>query len=439
VRAVGVIRVSQIGARTGESFRSPGEQRQRIEEACGRDGLELVEAHEEIDVSGGTPLAERHGLRAAVEAIEGGEAEVLMVAYFDRLVRSLRVQGEVVQRVEAAGGRVLALDVGDVSEATAAKWVQGTMLGMMSEYYRRSIGERVGAAQAQAVDAGVWPSRLPFGYLRGEDGVLVPDPATAPLVSACFTLRADGASVRALQRYLAEQGVERQHGTIAQMLSRRVYLGEIHFGELVNLEAHSPLISLDLWRRVQGVRVPRGPLARSPRLLARLGVLRCGTCGARMSVGGRRKYPAYRCTPSNDCPRPAQIQAHVAEGVVVEAVRAALADVTGKASSEQDAREAVAVAEQAQADLDAAIRAFSGLADEPSATERLGDLRRARDEAVDRAEQLGGLRASYTVDVAAEWDALSVEGQRDLIRAVVARAIVTRGRGPGRITVELFT
>ena len=44
---------------------------------------------EELDVSGGAPLAKRAGLRRAVELVEAGEADVVVVAYFDRLVRSL--------------------------------------------------------------------------------------------------------------------------------------------------------------------------------------------------------------------------------------------------------------------------------------------------------------------------------------------------------------
>jgi DNA invertase Pin-like site-specific DNA recombinase len=43
-------------------------------------------------VSGGTPLEHRDKLRRAVEAVEAGDADVIVVAYFDRLVRSLRVQ-----------------------------------------------------------------------------------------------------------------------------------------------------------------------------------------------------------------------------------------------------------------------------------------------------------------------------------------------------------
>jgi hypothetical protein len=46
-----------------------------------------------------------------VELVEAGDANVV-VAYFDRLVRSLAVQVEVVERIERAGGAILAVDVG---------------------------------------------------------------------------------------------------------------------------------------------------------------------------------------------------------------------------------------------------------------------------------------------------------------------------------------
>lgn len=105
-RAIGIVRVSRT--REGDGFASPAEQRERIEAACDRDGLELVDVIQELDVSGGTPLARRAGLRRAVEAVEAGEADVIVAAYFDRLMRSLSVQADVVQRVEKAGGAILA-------------------------------------------------------------------------------------------------------------------------------------------------------------------------------------------------------------------------------------------------------------------------------------------------------------------------------------------
>jgi hypothetical protein len=43
--------------------------------------------------------------------------------------RSLAVEAEVVEPVERAGGRVLAVDVGNVTNESAAQWLSGTMLG----------------------------------------------------------------------------------------------------------------------------------------------------------------------------------------------------------------------------------------------------------------------------------------------------------------------
>jgi DNA invertase Pin-like site-specific DNA recombinase len=87
-RAIGIVRVSQIGGRDGESFASPAEQRDRIQAACERDGLNLIDVLEELDVSGGKPLEQRPGLGRAVGHIESGDADVIVAAYFDRLVRS---------------------------------------------------------------------------------------------------------------------------------------------------------------------------------------------------------------------------------------------------------------------------------------------------------------------------------------------------------------
>ena len=101
-RVIGTVRVSERKGREGDSFASPQDQRDRMEAACRRDGLRLIRTLDEIDVSGGKSLADRPQLRQAVEAVEAGEADIVMVAYFDRLVRSLRVQDEVVSRVEAA-------------------------------------------------------------------------------------------------------------------------------------------------------------------------------------------------------------------------------------------------------------------------------------------------------------------------------------------------
>ena len=437
MRVIGVIRVSQRKGREGESFISPDDQRSRIKGACERDGFDLVAVHEEIDVSGGNPLDRRKGLRIAVEEIEAGRADVVMVGYFDRLVRDLSVQREVVDRVEAVGGRVIAVDFGVVSNKTATEWLSGTLHGAFAEYQRRVTRERAGAAQRRAIERGVPTFNLiPPGYRRGPDKRLVIDDEIAPIAVEAFQLRYNGATIKEVRQFLRDHGIERSYHGVQSMLSSRIYLGEIHFGKLSNLSAHEPLIERKVWEGVQGK--PRGPRAKSKHLLSRLGLLLCGTCGARMVIGTQRQngriYPFYRCPPVGDCPRRFTISAEIVEAAVVEAVKDALRDVHGRASVDIEVVEAERAEAEAQAELDAAIRAFAALGNEPAAVERLAELREGRDAARARADHLRDLHAARLLSVD-DWDRLSRTERRGLITATLDRVEVGPGQGPGRLKI----
>ncbi|MBV8998851.1 MAG: hypothetical protein JO304_07320, partial [Solirubrobacterales bacterium] len=83
-----------------------------------------------------------------------------------------------------------------------------------------------------------------------------------------------------IQAWLAENGIERALSGVAWMLRSRLYLGEIHFGELHNTHAHEAIINdRGLFERVQRRTVSRGRQAKSERLLARLGCCGAGRAG----------------------------------------------------------------------------------------------------------------------------------------------------------------
>jgi site-specific DNA recombinase len=441
-RAIGIVRVSRVSGREGESFASPGEQRARIEAECERGGLELLDVIPELDVSGGAPLAIRDGLRTAVERIEAGDAQVLVAAYFDRLCRSLKVQGELIERVEAAGGQVLAVDVGQVTNGSAGQWLSGTLLGAVNEYQRRTTTERTAGAQARAVARGATPwARVPLGYNR-DNGTLSPNPAEIPIVQEAFTMRDAGEPIARIRDMLKSRGVERSHRGVQVMLANRIYLGELYFGKLVNLTACEPIIDRELWERVQRRKIPRGRKAKSDFLLARLGVLRCGSCGGRLSamtLPRQHDYRVYRCGSTSDCANHMTISADIAEDVVVKHVHSALADIEGRASAADGARRAESDLASAQGALDAAVRAFDGLGDIESARERLGELRAAVDDAGARADKFASSGPAISVNASRDWDLLTMDEQRSLIRATVETATVGPGRGADRISVQLAT
>ena len=210
-RAVGVVRVSRVGDRDGEQFVSPSDQAERIRAACERDGLELVEMSRSSTCPAVPRSTQRPGLRCAVEMVEAGEADVVVVAYFDRLVRSLTVQAEVVGRVEAAGGAILAVDVGAVTtrqrrlEALLADARGGCRVRAprrpRSGRRRRSVGlSREGSRRSR--------TSLP-AIGAGRTARIELDPAQAAIVAEAFRRRAGGATVMDVREYLRENGIER--------------------------------------------------------------------------------------------------------------------------------------------------------------------------------------------------------------------------------------
>jgi site-specific DNA recombinase len=447
-RAIGIVRVSQREDDTGHS---PEVQARAMLKQAQGDGFGLAPADiwdENVDgngrvrpVSGGAMLGDRPKLKAAVEAIERGEATVLVAERFDRLFRDLDVQREVIRRVEAAGGRLVTA-AGKISHATAEAELHANLNGAIAQYTKRTATERSWAAVEIAIEEGrvPWKSSTP-GYDTDEDGRLVPN-EQASIVEEAFGIRARGATIAVVRDFLRANGIERSYHGVTTLLRSRVVLGEIHFGaHTPNLTAHLAIVDRDTWRAVQRAVVSRGRRAKSERLLARLGVLRCGTCGARMVVGtaNRSAYWIYRCPPNGDCQRRVTIAAEIAESVVVDAVRSAISNDEGRASAEANVRDAEAALDAAEVALKNAIRTLAVVADEPETQSRLLELRQDRDRARDHLDQLGGQQAAVVINGADDWDRLSFDARRALIRATVERATVsTNGRGAERIHVKLF-
>jgi recombinase/recombinase-like zinc beta ribbon protein len=335
---------------------------------------------------------------------------------------------------------VLAVDLGPVTNG-AGQWLSGTMLGAVTEYQRHTTAERTAEAQARAVARGVapWPS-VPPGYVKGDDRRLVPDPETSPLVVKAFQMRAEGLSVMKIRAFLEEHGIKRSYRGVETLLASRVPLGEIRFGGHVNRDAHPAIVDRDLWARVQRVKGTGGRRAKSDRLLARLGVLRCGGCRARMVITlSSTPRAMYRCPPTGVCDNRATISARKVEDIVVAAVKAHLADAEGRASTAAEARKAKRGAERTQEELNKAIRrlAAAGVEDEPVAIEEVVAKREERDAALDLAERLGGEFDTEDVklideDVTPE----NLPKWRALIQRVVETATVAPGRGAGRVSVE---
>jgi DNA invertase Pin-like site-specific DNA recombinase len=390
-------------------------------------------------VSGGADLADRPRLAAAIDAIERGTHQILLAEHFDRLFRDVDVQRAAIRRVEAAGGMVVSVKQGRISHATAISKMLATVQGATNEYVKDTAEERSKAAVQIAIDQGRFPGPVPPGYVRDDDGVFArATDATVQAVREAFELRRGGATYGEVRDFLASRRIERTVSGVRKMLSSRLYVGEIHFGEYEpNLKAHPAIIDRDVFDDVQKMVVTAGRKAKSERLLARLDVLHCGTCGGRMSAD-TYAYPFYRCT-SQACDRRVTIGADLIERMVVDEVKRADADDKGHARAAQRAKQAAEEAERAQAAYAKALRILAGADDEAEAQAVLAELRADRDAKRDEAARLDALVApDVTVDVERAFGPDgTLDEQRSVIRTRVRRVDVGPGRDHGRVTIHL--
>lgn len=319
---------------------------------------------------------------------------------------------------------------GQISHATAEAELHANLNGAIAQYTKRTATERSWAAVEIAIEEGRVPWRSTTPGYDLVDGRLVPN-ALAPVVEQAFRLRAGGTSVQGVREFLANHGIRRSHHGTGTLLCSRVVLGEIHFGSHTpNLRAHPPIVDRGLWLAVQSVRTPRGRRAKSERLLARQGILRCASCGSRMvtATANNSGYPVYRCPPTGECSRRVSISAVAAERVVIEATRTHLEGVIGVRAARQHVRSVRSALKRAEENLAAAIEAIGDWTD-PTAVQTLRRLREDRDAAQQRVDDLAVPDEDELLSLAEDWDRLTLADRRRCIRAALAYVEVVPADG----------
>ena len=396
-RNVIVPRVSEQGDRPDDNFYSTDIQIAKATEWSDREGDTIVAVLPEPNVSGTLPLRRRKGLLPAIEMVQAGDADQIIVTYFDRLVRKLAVQLEVIELVEKAGGEIFALDHGRLTNGTAAMKLSTNMMGAVFQFYAEVIGEKVIPAQDEAIAKGVvtFP-RLPPGIILDDKRRCAPAsaPDAEPLctVIEAFERRARNDTWASVRRYLAEHGIHKSlHGT-QTMIRSKLYIGELHFGKgRSNLHAHEPIIDRNLWLAAQQEPMRRGGRPESQALLSRLGVLRCGTCGGALTVNNSEGH--YRCQGARQrgCSAKVSVRSAPVEALAIEAVSAYVVneDVHGKVSREARIRAADAKVTRTDAALQKALAILRDFTDEPGTLETLNRLRAERDSAQSDRDKLG--------------------------------------------------
>jgi DNA invertase Pin-like site-specific DNA recombinase len=150
MRVITYIRVSTDGQVT--SGAGLDAQIEAVTREIEHRGWTLTAAHRDEGLSGAT--MRRPGLMAALDALDRGEADVLMVSKLDRLSRSIIDGAQIMERARRGGWAVVALDLGVDTTTPSGEMVASVILSM-SQYERRLISDRTRVALAAKKAAGV--------------------------------------------------------------------------------------------------------------------------------------------------------------------------------------------------------------------------------------------------------------------------------------------
>lgn len=229
LRVVGYVRVST--AKQADEGVSLAAQRERLAAYCKLYDHELLTV--EADEGASAKTLERPALRAALARIERGEADALLVLKLDRLTRSVRDLGELLETHFATGRGVLLSVQDSIDTSTAAGRLMLNLLVSVAQWEREAIGERTKTALAQVKSEGGRLGALPYGERRDVEQrddagrlLVLPEDREAQAAAVARSLWASGASFAAIGSELSRQGYAPRSGgawapsTLAGMVRR---------------------------------------------------------------------------------------------------------------------------------------------------------------------------------------------------------------------------
>jgi len=273
----------------------------------------ITDVYEEIVT--GESIAARPEVQRLLKAVEQGKYDAVLTMDMDRLGRGDQIdQGIIAATFKYSDTLIITpRKVYDLQNELDEEWSEFEQFLARREY--KIIARRLARGRRMAAKEGKCVGRVPYGYMRGDDLHLVPDPDTAPIVRKIFELRAQGMGRFGIAHWLDDHGIappsakgksgQWESVTIRDILDNEVYLGRIIFGQykfvktpsggkrkirvpreewIVVEDAHPAIIDQELWDRVHAIRdiMSTRNTKRYSLKNALAGLIRCGQCGKMM-------------------------------------------------------------------------------------------------------------------------------------------------------------
>jgi putative DNA-invertase from lambdoid prophage Rac len=218
VAVYGYVRVST--SRQAEEGESLEVQHRTVDGYALMLGLTVDRTFIERGVSGSVPLSQRPEGAALLTSLKAGD--LVITPKLDRMFRSALDALDVLAKLKVRNVSLHMIDLGgDVTGNGISKLVF-TILSAVAEAERDRIRERITQVKRDQRQRNRYLGGIvPFGFRIGKEGGLVRDESEQALIACARSLRADGASLRAIQAAL-----ETRHGRKLSLDALHRLLGE---------------------------------------------------------------------------------------------------------------------------------------------------------------------------------------------------------------------
>ena len=262
-------------------------------------------------------IDKRPAFKEMMEDALAGKFDVLVVHKLDRFSRNLRITLEYCDRLSKAGVDFISINE-QMDFTTPSGKVHLAMVGAFAQYYSDNLSQETKKGWHERRQQGLYCGTLPFGAMKGEDGIPVPDAQERKTdvdgqevavrnyegLKMAFDLAAQGKSDRGVAISLNAVGYRTTgtHGsrpfskdTVKDMITNRFYVGYISDGNGGWAKAkHEPFIQQELFDTVQEGRAKRrhsmnSRVKAAARTYSLSGLLWCKHCGSKVHIHRNRQ------------------------------------------------------------------------------------------------------------------------------------------------------
>jgi len=279
-----------------------------MQEYAKRNGWRVVGHF--IDEGESARTADRPELKRLIQHCKDEKnVDIVLVHKIDRLARNLIDYATIKAILKQKGIKLVS--VSEPFDDNPIGHLLENIIASISEWYSANLGEEIKKANLAKLKRGEWPHKPPVGYksAQGENGRVkhVPDLKAAPLIRQAFELFLTGnCSLRTLSEEMHARGMKTRYGriyspeSIKKVLMNRFYIGGLEWQGKEYRGRHKPIITPELFYRVQEVlkkrSVDNGEKGRLEFLLR--GVAYCQACGQRLTGEVHPRGSYYRCLPN---------------------------------------------------------------------------------------------------------------------------------------------